>query len=208
MRFSLKWLLAATAYAAAACASVVYAGETWLQVIAVTVFAATCAAWMGALIARGARRAFAVGFAVAAAAYWLGTILESTPLHEFTEAAARWERTLVEQIRTQESAAEAYAAEQESDAPHTFAGLRRSGDGELVAVVYTQSTGPNAYSASGPTEIAIVVPTNVTKSLPSLFDVSRAVRLQFTLLISLAGGLLGLWIGGGDERATPRGATA
>ena len=65
MRFSLKWLLAAVAYAAVVCASVVYAGEAYNFALSVFGLSSIGVCSIGALTSKDSLRAWCVGFAVA-----------------------------------------------------------------------------------------------------------------------------------------------
>ena len=65
MRFSIKWLLAAVAYAAVACASVISASGVWRELVAIAGLIVFVAAAIGALRAHGQIRSFSIGFAMA-----------------------------------------------------------------------------------------------------------------------------------------------
>lgn len=64
MRFSLKWLLVAVAYAAVACASVRYATAAWNGVLSALLLTALAGSVVGAVVRQGRARAWFVGFLV------------------------------------------------------------------------------------------------------------------------------------------------
>ena len=196
MRFSLKWLLAATAYAAVACASVVYAGEGWESAIAALTFATIAGSVTGAVLQSGRSRVLFLGYAVTSiglAFAVLGGLEWDSP---FPSTMRRVVHAMADQIPNIESAARAEFMKMNEEsgyqAPVTMIDsvecYRFDGDECQCTAEY------------GSARTAFPVPV-VSSGIPLRIGLSAILTYHLILLFSLLGGLLGLWFWKREEGA-------
>ena len=200
MRFSLKWLLAATAYAAVACASVVYAGGKWETTIGLVVTAWFAVAVVAAVARTRAARGYFAGSAVfvllgVGLAWNGGPLLGDFPGVRTTRDALRdWMGARLLPYRPDD---EAYLA---STLKLQFASTPNS----VVEVIEVERLDFQTLCVTFDIDNRRAIQEVSTSGMPNskwALDAMRVIQLHLILLFSLLGGLLGLWFWKREEGA-------
>lgn len=212
MRFSIKWLLVATAYAAVVCASVVYASPAWGQWIGLAASIAFFAGLFGLAVTRGRRQAFFGGYVVFALASQ-GVLLEDSPLRylpSITRAAAGIQQVvqpLLFRFDGRDSELAPFISKEfgNGDPVEKVEGISLSNgkNGEIyfLCKITVQENGTattsmellNLAGRAGSPAIAMMA--------TYIYWATSNVYCHLMFLFSLLGGLLGLWFWKREERA-------
>ncbi|MCA9258977.1 MAG: hypothetical protein KDA61_07245, partial [Planctomycetales bacterium] len=167
MRSSIKWLLAATAYAAVVCASVVYAGEAWKAVLSAVSFAALSAAAIAVALRRRSAQAFAVGFLVASILIRLAVFGHIEAAGDVRRNAYIWSHNIVRLFPNYERSIREYIQSKNSN-QYLGPNMTSTWHGDNIVV---------QFSENGMTEIRLTnppsfhVPVSVVGGMPRSDDV-------------------------------------
>lgn len=202
MRFSLKRLLAATAYAAVVCASVRFANKSWATSIGLAVTGWFTFAVLAAIVRKNRTRAFFAGVALFASVGVAMLYSDSSPFGDFPgvstarTAICNWLGAL---LLPYEGEVEQFAL---ASLQQRYAG--RGGEGlEVIAIDRANPLGVNIEfmlnGIKGTRGVSLLDgPNGLWAS-----DALAVVRFHLILLFSLLGGLLGLWFRRNEEVLKP-----
>lgn len=216
MRFSIKWMLRATAVVAAMCASTMYATQLWIDAIHVLLFVSLVAAALTASLRRGKARAFGAGYATTCLALLAALYFTSHIDLGFARTWRRLADQLVEHVPTRNEVALHYVSKQPGGSSVNRSFFRLSSqpneDGDYVAsfgdpqqvVVNRQPPsgygsprgrgGYGGYTVKTVAPPTFKIPAATLRRVPEKQHVEFVVRQHLLLLASLLGGVIGLWI--------------
>lgn len=192
MQFSLKWLLAGVVYAAIVCASVIYAGQGWMD--ATTIFvAATCVvAAIAACLRRGAVQAFWIGFLIASLMGHVGIFSNLKATSAVRRSIEHLTDRLEAVVPTRRGVVREYIERTYQPTEDLGDELSVGVHAEGVVVKFSQGIQGFGFNPAGEGK-SYVIPASVYRGIPLEYEVASVAKQHLLLLLSLIGGFLGWW---------------
>ena len=202
MQFSLKWLMAAVAYAAICGASVTYAADGWIDALLIGRYFALAMTAVAAGVATGGRRLFLTGFAAVGLLFEVGVSPlagEPSPLRSTLERRAESVALLIPSPDQSVLAQKYLEAEY---APWTIQKVRRitpAGKSGEVSVLAVRTDENGAMLP-----FRLDIPASVVSQAPSRENRAAVLVEHFLIMFALAGGICGGLIYAWSEREQNR----